>query len=463
MSIDQLAAILWRRRRSFLVAFALCVAAVVAATLSLDKTYEATATLFVGEPTSQQEFVDTRLVEQHTRTYATLAANPNSAAVVAEQLPFGLERDELLQRLTFTPVERTQLLQITAEGTTPEESQAIANAYAETFAERMSDLFADGQAPAAISLNEPAVLPTAPSKPNPPLYIGFGILLSLFLALAFALLRERLDTRLRVAASDDEVLEQPIVARIPRFEGKDGRADRGVFDRFAILKTNLDFFDEHPARVVVVTSPGVSEGKSTVSANLALAAAADGERVALIEADLRRPGLASTVIADTVSRNPLGLSNYLVGAAQEEQILTAHPEYPGLAVIWSGMIPPNPTALLGSHRLDTLIDSLRLDFDRVIIDTCPISVGADASLIASRVDGALYIIDERSTKRAEAVAGLNQLRSVRARLLGVVLNRSSVVGRDGYYYQQDEPADEPAARSSRRAAAKASEGPESLS
>lgn len=460
MSIDQLAAILWRRRRSFLVAFALCVAAVVAATLSLDKTYEATATLFVGEPTSQQEFVDTRLVEQHTRTYATLAANPNSAAAVAAQLPYGLERDELLQRLTFTPVERTQLLQITAEGTTPEESQAIANAYAETFAERMTDLFADGQAPAAIALNEPAVLPTAPSKPNPPLYIGFGILLSLFLALAFALLRERLDTRLRVAASDDEVLEQPIVARIPRFEGKDGRADRGVFDRFAILKTNLDFFDEHPARVVVVTSPGVSEGKSTVSANLALAAAADGERVALIEADLRRPGLASTVIADTVSRNPLGLSNYLVGAAQEEQILTAHPEYPGLAVIWSGMIPPNPTALLGSHRLDTLIDSLRLDFDRVIIDTCPISVGADASLIASRVDGALYIIDERSTKRAEAVAGLNQLRSVRARLLGVVLNRSSVVGRDGYYYQQDEPA-APAPRTP--AAAKASEGPESLS
>jgi succinoglycan biosynthesis transport protein ExoP len=460
MSIDQLAAILLRRRRSFLVAFVLCVVAVVAATLSLDKTYEATATLFVGEPTSQQEFVDTRLVEQHTRTYATLAANPNSAAAVAEQLPFGLERDELLQRMTFTPVERTQLLQITAEGGTPDEAQAIANAYAETFAERMSELFADGQAPAAISLNEPAVLPTAPSKPNPPLYIGFGILLSLFLALAFALLRERLDTRLRVAASDDEVLEQPIVARIPRFEGRDGRADRGVFDRFAILKTNLDFFDEHPARVVVVTSPGVSEGKSTVSANLALAAAADGERVALIEADLRRPGLASTVIADTVSRNPLGLSNYLVGAAQEEQILTAHPEYPRLAVIWSGMIPPNPTALLGSHRLDTLIDSLRLDFDRVIIDTCPISVGADASLIASRVDGALYIIDERSTKRAEAVAGLNQLRSVRARLLGVVLNRSSVVGRDGYYYQQDEPA---ALEPRPRAAAKASEGPESLS
>lgn len=436
MSIDQLAAILWRRRRSFLVALVLCTIAVVAGTLSLDKTYYATATLFVGEPVSQQEFVDTRLVEQHTRTYATLAANPNSAAKVAEQLPYGLERDELLQRMSFTPVERTQLLQIAAEGKTPESAQTIANTYSETFTERMTALFEDGKAPAAISLNEPAVLPTAPSKPNPPLYIGFGVLLSLFLALAFALLRERLDTRLRVSPADDEVLGQPIVGRIPSFDGRDGRSDRGVFDRFGILKTNLDFFDEDPARVVVVTSPGVSEGKSTVSANLALAAAADGERVVLIEADLRRPGLASTVIADSVERRPVGLSNYLVGAATQEQILTPHPEYPRLAVIWSGLIPPNPTALLGSHRLDALLESLRLDFDRVVIDTCPISIGADASVIASRADGALYIIDERSTKRTEAVAGLNQLRGVRARLLGVVLNRSSMAGADGYYYKE---------------------------
>jgi succinoglycan biosynthesis transport protein ExoP len=448
MTIDQIASTLWRRRLSFLLAFLICLGAVVGATLALPKSYAATATLYVGGALGEGEFIDTALLEQHTRTYSTLAGNPNIADLVREQLPDEPSRDDLLEQMTFAPVERTQLLLITAEGGSPEEARDTANTYAETFVERMTELFESGKTPAEIAISEPAALPRDPSKPNPPLYIGFGGLLALFLALGVALLRERLDTRVRVSPSEESVLEQPIVARIPQFEDT-GAPSLEVADRFALLKTNLDFFDEDPSRVVLVTSPGVGEGKSTVSANLALACAQDGERVVLIEADLRRPGLGGTRIADVAERSHIGLSNYLAGAATLEQVTTVHPEHPELTVIWSGVIAPNPTALLGSHRLDTLITSLRLDYDRIIIDTSPISVGADASVIASHVEGVLYIVDERKTKRTEAIAGLNQLRSVRARLLGIVLNRAELLGGEGYYYYRGGPK-KPTRRNAKR-------------
>jgi capsular exopolysaccharide synthesis family protein len=348
-----------------------------------------------------------------------------------------MSREELLDRMSFAPVERTQLLLISAEGDSPREAQSIANVYANVFVERMSRLFEQGRAPAEVAVSAPALQPDQPSRPNPPLYIGFGTLLSLFLALGVVLLRERLDTRVRVAPHDDAVLGQPVMSRIPGIERSEKR-QRDVLDRFGVLKTNLDFFDEDPARVIVVTSPGVGEGKTTISSNLAIACAADGERTVLIEADLRRPGLTEGVVGTAAKRSNVGLSNYLIGAASEQDILKTHPGHPDLQIIWAGLTPPNPAALLGSQRLDALLDSLRLDHDRIIIDTCPISVGADASVIASRADGALYVIDERKTKRAEAQAGLNQLRGVRARLLGVVLNRSATGGGGGYDYYYGE-------------------------
>ena len=436
MNIDLIASTLWRRKLSFLLAFAVALAAVIAVTLTLPRTYSATATLYVGGKVDPDTFVDTSRIEQHTRTYSTLAGNPNVAAEVAKSLPLGLDRGSLLARMSFAPVERTPLIQIAAEGPTPREAQLTANTYARVFVERMRTLFAEGRAPAEISISEPAVRPNAPAKPNPPLYIGFGTMLALALAFGIALLRERLDLRVRVAPGDDALLGQPIMARVPRMDSKSDRAAREVADRFGLLKTNLDFFDEDPARTIVVTSASGSEGKSTVSANLALASARDGERVVLIEADLRRPGLDSTVIGEAAGRSPVGLSNYLAGAATETEILNPIPDHPHLAVIWSGLIPPNPTALLGSHRLDTLLSVLRLDYDRVIVDTCPISVGADASVIASRVDGALFVVDERKTKRTEAQSGLNQLRGVRARLLGIVLNRATLAGAESYYYSE---------------------------
>lgn len=434
MSADQIAAALWRRRLLFFASFLACLGAIVIVTFSLPKAYKATATLYVGDEQSNRalEFNST-LGETLTRTYSTLAGNPNVADVVLQRLSLRLSRTELLKRMSFAPVERTQLLQISAEGGSPNEARLIANTYATVFVERVKQQFDAGRTQSKVSMNEPAVVPSSAFKPNPTLYIGIGTLLSLLLAIGAVLIRERLDKTIKITEEDDSVLGHPIVGRIPQVSGALAYAAPDLADAFRLLKTTLDFHGEKPVRLLMITSPAPVEGKTSVATHLALADAADGEKVALIEADLRRPGLAGTLVASGAVRSEVGLTNYLVSAAGEDEILVPHPQFPNLHVIWSGPTPPNPTSLLRSERLDRLVHSLQSRYDRVILDTPPVSVGADASVIASRVDSVLYVIDATKTSRTSARAGLNQLANVHANVLGIVVNKTSVPSFRSYY------------------------------
>ncbi|HYY03867.1 MAG TPA: polysaccharide biosynthesis tyrosine autokinase [Gaiellaceae bacterium] len=444
MSPDQIAAVLWRRRLTFFVTAAACIGAVVAVTLVLPKTYRATSTLLVGTPKSN--FQTTDLLNQVTRTYSTLAANPNVAEAVAARLPFPITRDELMKKISITPIESTQLIEISAEARSPARAELYANAYANGFVEQVET----GLGPKSLSqvaVIETATLPSSPVKPNPPLYIGLGSLLALLLAFGAATLRERLDRRVRVSAEDDSFFGYPILARVPRRRRRRA-VDHVVRDRFALLKTNLDFLAEQKPRVVIATSPAVSEGKSTVAMRLALACAADDERVVLVEGDLRKPGLRRAAGLED-DPDQAGLADYLAGGVGEYDVLSTDPAYPNVTFVWSGYAAPEPVTLLSSHRLESLIDSLRLDFDRVIVDSPPISVGADASLLAARADAVLYVVNEPSTTRTQARSGIGQVEKVRPAQIGIVLNRSRSVKSDSYYYAGAAERDRRARRTSR--------------
>ena len=456
MSLEQIAIALWRDRLLFAVTLIVSVAAVIAITFSLPKRYEATATLYVGVGKQVDESLafDTALGEQLARTYTSLAANPNVAEEVLRRSDERMTRFELQERMSFAPVERTQLLEITAQGGSPADTRDLANLYARTYVERVGQQYARGETQSRISVNEAAALPGGASQPNPPLYIGLGVLLSILLAAAAVVLRDRLDDRIRTAEEDDAVLGLPLAARIPQMSGRRGAKTLEVSDAFRLLKANVDFAEAGRSQVVMVTSPSPAEGKSTVAARLALAAAADGERVVLIDADLRRPALAPALEESLkhgpgLERSRTGLTNYLVGVSDMDDVLIRQPGRTGLTVIWSGPVPPNPSALLRSRRLEELVDRLRLSYDRIVVDTPPISVGADASLIVPRVDGTLLVLDAPTTKQSPAQAGLNQLEKAHARLLGVVLNRvAAPTGEDrgGYYGELDftSPAAPPA-------------------
>jgi capsular exopolysaccharide synthesis family protein len=200
-------------------------------------------------------------------------------------------------------------------------------------------------------------------------------------------------------------------------------------EAFRTLRTNVVFSSAHQgSRSIVVTSTGPNEGKTLVSANLAISLAETSSRVLLIDGDLRRSKLHQVF---ELSQEP-GLSNLLVGGAKASEAVRKT-SVPGLWVLPAGRIPPNPTELLGSARFLDFLNSLHDHFDWVVIDTPPVMAVADASVVAHNVTGVVFVIRAEVVSRYAALAALEQLENGRANVIGAVLNRVDL-DRHAYYY-----------------------------
>ena len=181
----------------------------------------------------------------------------------------------------------------------------------------------------------------------------------------------------------------------------------------------------------MVTSAQPLEGKTTTACNLALALAMGDARVLLIDADLRRPGVHRALTID----NGTGLSHVLTGQAPIRDALVAL-ENPRVWVMTAGMPPPNPSELLGSARMRTLLDETRSGrFDWVIVDTPPVLPVTDAVVLSPLVDGIAFVIGSEMTQRRHAARALETLTASGARLMGAVLNRVDLK-RNSYYYSR---------------------------
>ncbi|MDX6605689.1 MAG: tyrosine-protein kinase [Solirubrobacterales bacterium] len=453
MSIADITAALWRRRLLFAITLIACLGVVALVTAAVPRIYRATATIYVG---TDQPKLGSDQGEQLARTYTTLAANPNVAQDAIAALHIGLTRQQLLDKMSFTPIERTQLLEIGAEDKSPTQAQRIANTYASVFAADVAVQRTQGLAPASVAVNQTAVVPTSPVRPKPALYLAFGALLSILVAGAVVVVRDRLDRRLRIGPRDDAVLGQTILARIPTLQpgrsevkGKVDAARIVRSDAFRVLRTNLDRVPGGPARTIMVTSPGAGEGKTTIAAQLALTVATDREHVAVVECDLRRRPRDGGGFGADIQRTAKGLAEYLDDAATYRQIVKPAPSIPDLTVVWSGQPVPEPGPLLHSERLPQLIEHLSAENDWVIIDTPPIAVGDDALVVSSWADGTVVVVDAEETTGPALEFGLNQLRQVRAPVLGVVVNHAPPAELDAYRYLTEEAEPARGARKSR--------------
>lgn len=202
-----------------------------------------------------------------------------------------------------------------------------------------------------------------------------------------------------------------------------------VAEAYRGLRTNVDFssFDEK-VQAIAVTSTSPEEGKSTTLANLALSYANAEQKVLVIDADMRQPSCHK--IFNVANR--FGLSSVLSGQAEVMSVIR-ETSNENLFVIPSGPIPPNPSELLGSRRLDAMMELLKDKFDIIIMDTPAVLAVTDPVLVASRCDGVLFVVQAGKVKRERIVKAKAILEHSRARILGVVLNNVKLKKKELYY------------------------------
>jgi capsular exopolysaccharide synthesis family protein len=271
-----------------------------------------------------------------------------------------------------------------------------------------------------------ALLPKKPIKPKKKLMVVIGLILGLILGIAYAFFREFLDDTVKNEEDISRGTNAGLLGVVPKM----GRVARGgtlqVFDApksevaesFRNIRTNLQFMaPEAESQVIAVTSTIAGEGKTTISANLAGVISMTGKRVIILNLDMRKPMLHK----EFNLRNNEGISTVLSNHALLADVIQ-HTAYENLDIISSGPVPPNPSELIQSKRMDDVIDKLKNVYDVIIMDTPPIGVVTDAYTLIHLADATVYVIRSEFAKKGflKNVEKLYRTEGVNG--LGVVLN-----------------------------------------
>jgi len=309
-----------------------------------------------------------------------------------------------------------------------------------------------------IRVVDPAMVPTYPARPAKTRNIALSFVIGLVGGIGLALLREYMDNTVKSPDDIEALVRLPSLAVVPAFSESNGDRPRSkllkgastnghdkrielvaqhlpksqMSEAFRALRTSLLLSQaDHPPQVILVTSALPREGKTTAAANLAVTLAQLGDRTLLIDADLRKPGIGR--LLSLGSGKYAGLSSFLAGVSSLDLVTIQHPAIPNLSAIPTGPLPPNPADLLSSHKLDDAIAELRTKFKFIVIDSPPIMAATDAVILSVKADGVLLVVRSGETPKEAFTRTRDLLLSVKAHLLGVVLNAVDSTAPDYYY------------------------------
>ena len=395
-------------------------------TLLSKPTYTATTSLFLsvksvasaGELNSGSTYA-----ENQVQSFARVTRTPIVLQPVIDQLGLDVTPESLAEQVTATVPTNTAIFDIG--------DQIVATV------RELSPPSANGGETVTATIIRPAATPTSPTTPKAAQNIALGLLLGLMLGVGQALLRDTLNTRVRTEHDIERVTERPVIGSIPHDQAlvdaqrsviADPRSLRA--ESYRRLRTNLQFLGlEDGRRAVVVTSTVPNEGKTTTAINVAATMAAAGERVLLVDADLRRPRVA----AELGLEGAAGLTTVLIGQATLDDVVQPLGSS-GFDVLASGPIPPNPSEMLGFPEMKALLGEATRRYDIVILDTPPLLPVTDAAILSHATSGALLVVGSRVVRRPELASALESLDRVDARVLGVVLNKVQKQDEDHYGY-----------------------------
>ncbi len=275
-----------------------------------------------------------------------------------------------------------------------------------------------------ISIVDAAQVPQRPSSPNLLINLALSLLIGGVVGAGLAFALEQIDEAISDPSDVERALGLPLLGAIPKAEGENLEAEledrkSPLVEAYLSTQTSLAFTTDHGIpRTLMVTSTRPAEGKTTTSYALARSLGRTGRKVILVDGDMRSPSLHHTFDI----KNAMGLSNYLAG----EENLTAmiHRELvDNVALMTAGPPPPNAAELLTGDRVAQLIAALRSQFDHVVLDVPPVMGLADTPLIASQVEGVVFVIQSHATRASMARVAIGRLRDAQARVLGVLLTK----------------------------------------
>jgi capsular exopolysaccharide synthesis family protein len=315
-----------------------------------------------------------------------------------------------------------------------------------------------------ISVVDRPLLPRIPIRPKVPVNLAFGLLVGLALGAATAISRAMLDRTIKTPDDVERDLGLTFMGLLPEVDGRAARSSYGrrsrrkhvarlnadllvheeprcgLAEAARAIRTNLMFMaPDKPLRTLLVTSAAPAEGKTTVACCIAIAMAQTGQRVALMDCDLRRPRLHKIF----AKSGEIGVTTALLDSRLPDEALETM--VPNLSVIPSGPLPPNATELFHSERFRTLLSELSERFDRVVIDSPPVIAVTDAVVLSTFVDGTLLVVRGFQTTKEAARHALRTLAEVGGKTLGIVLNAIDLDRHEykyqHYYYRREYYAD----------------------
>ncbi len=284
---------------------------------------------------------------------------------------------------------------------------------------------------------DPARLPDTPFKPQKARDILFALIIGLTLGIGLAFLLEYLDNTIKIPEEVERYLKIPLLGLVGSFPTNSTDLKKNelishtnpkstISEAYRTIRTNLLFSSpDNKKQVLLVTSMLPFEGKTVLCSNLAITFAKMGKKVLLVDADMRKPKIYKVFNLDRVK----GLSAFLVG--EESSIVIT--DIPGLKILTSGTLPPNPSELLSSKKMQDFIERAREQYDLILFDSPPILSVTDAVILSTLADGVVVTIKASDTPRPAIKQGLQQLSEVGGKVLGCVLNAVDFE-KESYYH-----------------------------
>jgi capsular exopolysaccharide synthesis family protein len=483
--LRELLRVMWKRLWVIGVTAAVLTGLAVGLSLSVTPMYESSVKLLVGQDQGITETPsDVIGLQQLTVTMAEGVSSRRIAEAVIQQHDLQMTPTEFLDRLSVEQIAATQYILVSYRDPDPQRAQLVANTIGEEFSQQISKVGPSANAITA-TVWDRANLPQSPVSPNLLLNVSLALFLGILLGTGLVFLLEFLDDSWRSPDEVEQMSGVPTFGVIPEIRIPTGKKDQyqdvlnspedstvpnaqrvkttdilakrlvtalspesaasedmlakrlatvlspesAASEAYRTLRTNLLYAHvDNPPKVIVLTSPGQGEGKSTTCANLGVVLAQAGKNTLLLDCDLRRPVIHKFFGL----RNLSGVVDVLVEARKVQEVWNE--PVPGLKVLASGRIPPNPTELLGTKRFAEMLAGFREIFDYVLVDAPPEGPVSDSAILATRGDGVLLVLDAQNTRKANLQQAIRGLGIVEANVFGTVMNNVKIPERSYYYY-----------------------------